>query len=114
MSGVNDGRNLVAAISYVLGFVTGIVILMVEKDDKFIRFHAMQSTVATGFLFVLNVVLGIVFSKFGIFSFLSIISGILIYILIFYLCIVSFIKAYKGKVYKLPIFGNMAENRINR
>jgi len=29
-------RNIVAALSYVLGFITGIVILLVEKDDKFI------------------------------------------------------------------------------
>ncbi len=113
MSNQDNGRNLVAAISYLLGFVTGIVILMVEKDNKFIRFHAMQSTIATGSLFVLNVVIGMVFSKFGIFSFLSVISGIIIYLLIFYVCIVSVINAYKGKVYKLPIFGNMAEKRVH-
>ena len=113
MRNQDNGRNLVAAISYILGFVTGIVILMVEKDDKFIRFHAMQSTIATGSLFVLNVILGIVFGKFGIFSFLSVISGLIIYLLIFYVCIISFINAYKGKVYKLPIFGNMAEKRVN-
>lgn len=112
MEGIDSGRNTVAAISYVLGFVTGIVILMVEKDDKFIRFHAMQSTLATGALFLFNVFLGIVFSRFGIFSFLSTISGVIIWILIIYACVSSFINAYHGKVSKLPIFGHIAEKRV--
>lgn len=112
MTSVDSGRNLVAAISYVLGFVTGIVILMVEKDDKFIRFHAMQSTIATGSLFILNVILGLIFSRLGIFSFLSNISGIVIWLVILYFCVVSFINAYNGRVSKLPIFGKMAEKRV--
>ena len=57
---VYDGnRNLVAALSYFLGFITGIVILLVEKDDKFIRFHAMQSTLVFGAIFVADIILGV-------------------------------------------------------
>ena len=45
MSRTDASRNLVAALSY-LPFITviiSIVILLVEKDDKYIRFHALQS-----------------------------------------------------------------------
>lgn len=112
MASHDSSRNLVAATSYVLGFITGIVILMVEKDDKFIKFHAMQSTVATGSLFVLNIILGIVLTPLGLFSFISTLTGIIIWVAIIFICIRSFIKAYQGEVYKLPVFGNFAEKRV--
>jgi len=112
MANYDSSRNQVAAISYVLGFVTGVVILMVEKDDRFIRFHAMQSTVATGSLFVLNIILGVVLGQLGIFSIISTLTGIIIWVAIFYVCIRSFRQAHRGKVYKLPFFGNFAEKRV--
>ena len=52
-------RNLAAALSYLLGFITGIVFLVVEKNDKFVRFHAMQSTLVFLAVMVLNVVVGV-------------------------------------------------------
>ena len=112
MTSVDKSRNLVAAISYVLGFITGIVILLVEKDDKFIRFHAMQSTIFTGGLFVLNMILGFFLSRLGIFSVLSIPTGLLIWIIIIYACFVSFVRAYNGKVHKLPFVGDYSEARV--
>ena len=36
--------NLAAALAYLLGFLTGILFLVIEKDSKFVRFHALQST----------------------------------------------------------------------
>ena len=36
--------NVAAALSYLVGFVTGIIFLLVEKENRFVRFHAMQST----------------------------------------------------------------------
>lgn len=112
MESVSIQRRSVAAISYILGFVTGVVVLMVEPEDKFIRFHAMQSTIATGSLFILNILLGLLFSRFGIFSFLSTISGLLIWILIFGIIVLCFYRAKQGRVYKLPYFGKIAERRV--
>jgi uncharacterized membrane protein len=103
---------MVASLSYALGFVTGIVILMVEPNDKFIRFHATQSTLTSGSLFVLNIILGLLFSKLGIFSFVSTISGLLIWALIVVSCIVGFLRAREGRVYKFPFFGKYAEKRV--
>lgn len=109
---MSSQRNAVAALSYILGFLTGFVVLMVEPHDKFIRFHAMQSVIATGSLFVLNILLGLAFSNFGVFSFISNISGILIWAVIFAICVVGFYRAKQGRVYKLPYFGNWVEKRV--
>ncbi len=112
MESVSLQRRSVAALSYLLGFVTGIVVLMVEPHDKFIRFHAMQSTLSTGTLFFLNIIFGLVFSRFGIFSFLSTLSGLVIWIVIFIFCVLGFYRAKQGRVYKLPYFGRWAEKRV--
>lgn len=52
--------NLAALVCYVLGFVTGIVMLVIEKDSKFVRFHAMQSVMTFLGLFAINIVLGFI------------------------------------------------------
>ncbi|KKR50158.1 MAG: hypothetical protein UT84_C0014G0006 [Candidatus Curtissbacteria bacterium GW2011_GWA1_40_16] len=54
---VDTNRNLVAALSYLpfLAIFLSIVILLVEKDDKFIRFHALQSFVISVGYYIVNI-----------------------------------------------------------
>ncbi|KKR56675.1 MAG: hypothetical protein UU05_C0011G0008 [Candidatus Curtissbacteria bacterium GW2011_GWA1_40_47] len=104
-----SNRNLIAALSYLLGFITGIVILLVEKDEKFIRFHAMQSTVIFGALFVLSIVLGFVLRPVGI---LETLVNVIISVVSLIVWVVSMIKAYQGQMYKWPIAGDFAEKQI--
>ena len=105
-------RNLVAALAYFLGFITGIVILLVEKEDKFIRFHAMQSTIVSGSFFVINLVIGIAFGNLTFLSFLAVIFNALIWVLILVVWIVSMIRAYGGQMFKWPIAGDLAEKQV--
>ena len=105
-------RNIVAALSYVLGFITGIVILLVEKDDKFIRFHAMQSTIATGSLFLLNIAVGLILKPLGILDVLAGMLNILFWFLILLVIIISFVRTYQGKLFKWPIVGAFSEKQI--
>ncbi|MCX5701057.1 MAG: DUF4870 domain-containing protein [Candidatus Omnitrophica bacterium] len=94
--------NLAALLSYLLGFITGIVFYVLEKENKFVRFNAMQSIVVFAFLFVLNIVLNL----------LPIIGWILsaaIGVLAIILWVVLMIKAYQGEYFKLPIAGDIAE-----
>ena len=97
--------NLAALLSYLLGFITGIIFYVIEKDNKFVRFHAMQSIITFGALFVLNMVL----------AFIPVIGWILmpiISIAALILWIVLMVKAYQGENYKLPIIGDLAEKQI--
>lgn len=104
-----SNRNLIAALSYLLGFITGIVILLVEKDERFIRFHAMQSTVVFGALFILSIVLGFILAPVAI---LATLVNAIISIASLVIWIVSMVKAYKGEMYKWPIAGDFAEKQI--
>ena len=96
--------NLAAALSYLLGFITGIVFLVVEKDSKFVRFHAMQSTITFVVLWVASMVLG----------FIPLIGWLIALFLVpvTLICwIVLMLKAYQGEKFKLPIVGDMAEQK---
>ena len=94
--------NIAALLSYLLFFISGLVFILIEKKNKFVRFHAMQSIVTFGALFVAQWVLMII----PVLGF--IVSG-LINLLGVVLWVVLMVKAYQGEMYKLPYVGEIAE-----
>ncbi len=94
--------NVAALLSYLVGFITGIVFYLIEKENKFVRFHAMQSIVVFGFFAVCGIVAGVL-------PFLKIILLPLISLIEIVLWIVLMIKAYQGEMFKLPVAGDIAE-----
>ena len=101
-TGTGLPTNTAAALSYVLGWLTGIVFLLIEKDP-FVRFHAMQSIITFGLLTVLTFVpiIGWMLSPF-----LAIIGFVLWLVLIF--------KAYQGEEFKLPVIGDFAKKQVSK
>ncbi len=94
--------NVAALLSYLLGWVTGLIFFLIEKENKFVRFHAFQSIVTFGGLTVLTIVL----------MFIPVIGWALIpvvYIAELVLWILLMVKSYQGDKLKLPIAGDMAE-----
>lgn len=100
-----SNENLMAAASYLLGFVTGIIFLLLEKENKFVRFHAMQSTILFGGIFVVNMVLGFI-------PILGWLVGLLLSFVAFILWIVCMWKAFQGEMYKVPYVGDLAEKQL--
>ncbi len=109
--------NMAAFLSYLLGLIGGILFFSLEKENKFIRFHALQSI----FLFVCYFIFAIAVWVFNFMSFF-LTNGLVFCITfpLFFAVIIGFIitwiiimiKAYQGEYYKLPIIGNMAEQQI--
>jgi uncharacterized membrane protein len=89
--------------------MTGLVILLVEKDDRFVKFHALQSSLLFGGLFIGSFILTSILSSVDI---LATLVNSLIWIAIIVLWAASMIKAYKGEVFKWPIVGNLAEKWV--
>jgi uncharacterized membrane protein len=100
--------NVAGLLCYVLGWITGLVFILIEKENKFVRFHAMQSIVTFGAFSVLWIPFYI-FSSLGILAILFGILQVIIGVLVFVLWIVLMIKAYQGERFKLPIAGDIAE-----
>ena len=96
-------ENVAGFLCYLLGFITGIVFLVVEKKSHFVKFHAMQSTITFLSLFVISLILG----------FIPIIALLVypIWILSLILWLLLMIKALRGERYLLPIVGKMAEEK---
>jgi len=102
-----NNENLMGAAAYLLAFVTGIIFLIVEKESKFIRFHAMQSTILFGGIFVANIVLGFI-------PILGWLLGLLLSLASFILWIICMWKAFQGEMYKVPFVGAIAEQQLKK
>lgn len=99
-------RNIVAAACYVplAAIVISVVILIVEKEDRFIRFHAMQSLLYSLLYYLFVIFIG------G----LPFIGGLVLglaFIISLGVWIFGIITAYSGRVFKLPVIGSYAERR---
>jgi uncharacterized membrane protein len=93
--------NVAGLLCYLGGWVTGIILLIIEQKDRFVRFHAVQSIVTFGFLSVAAALL----------SWIPVVGaffGAIIGVAGFVLWIVLMVKAYQGELYKLSVAGDVA------
>ena len=97
--------NVAGLLCYLGLWITGLIFILIEKENKFVRFHAMQSVVTFGAITVLWVVLQVLAAMFWPFYFL----GVPFWILSVVLWIVLMVKAYQGERFKLPVAGDFAE-----
>ena len=117
--GLNE--NIAGALCYAFGPISGIVALVMERENKFVRFHALQSTI--WFLFLLSSywVLGLIRSILGV---IPLIGGLFGLLLVPVLVVGNMVywgskivlayKAYEGKTYKIPVVGDVVWNQINK
>jgi len=114
-------ENIAALLSYVLGGIGGLIFFLIEKESRFVKFHAMQSILLNVAAFVLFIALWVVtvflmvigsfagdiaLSLFGI-------VGTLIWVVfgvgVAIAAILCLVKAFQGQYFKLPIIGNFAQ-----
>ena len=98
--------NVAGLLCYVLGWISGLVFILIEKENKFVRFHAVQSIIVFGALTLASIVLGWI-------PVLNVVIVPLISVLGLVLWIVLMVKAYQGEKYKLPWAGALAEKQVS-
>ena len=98
-------ENVAGLLCYVLGWISGLVFIIIEREYKFVRFHAMQSIVVFGALCIVQIVVGWI-------PFIGWLIALLVSILAFILWIVLMVKAYNGEKYKVPWAGDFAEKQL--
>lgn len=103
-SGVSDDAKLWSALNYVFPILMLIVVYLVEgkKKDKFILFHAWQSTLLAIAAWVVSMIVAVV--TFGI--------GTLCMPLVILVFLYFAYRAYKGEKFMLPVVGEMAEKQV--
>jgi len=113
-----DG-NVAAALGYPIGIIA-IICLVMEKDNRFVKFHALQSIlyhVAAAIVFVaivmilaiLMIVLSMISSTLAALSSLLWLLYMLVVIAYIIGLIYTAVKAYNGENYMLPVVGNLAD-----
>ena len=122
--------NVGAALCYLanflccIGLVLAIVFLVTEKENRFVKFHAVQSLFLAGTQIAVGIVvaiLGLIVSlvldmvHMGWAGWLLVFCLRLLLFLIFCIIwIIAGIKAYGGQWYKLPLIGEFAWNTVNK
>jgi uncharacterized membrane protein len=104
--------NVAGALSYLLGFITGIVFLVLEKQNKFVRFHAAQSIAVSVALVVLSIALSILSGVLAFIPILGWIVALLLSVVLgfgsFILWLVLMFKAFGGHEWEVPFAGQWA------
>lgn len=104
-------ENVAGALCYVLGFITGIVFLVMEKDNKFVKYHAWQSIITFVTLMVVGwAITSIMFMSYSTMWLGGMLSSLLV-LLEFILWLILILKAFQGEKFKLPIVGDFAEKQ---
>jgi uncharacterized membrane protein len=104
-----------AALAYLAGPFSGILILLAERTNRYVRFHAWQAIVGLGTLAALAVLvllcafLGLFVSP-TVFTTLNMLAAVLavLWLVVWAICLV---KAFGGSAWKMPLFGRFAERR---
>jgi uncharacterized membrane protein len=118
--------NVAAALGYI--WIVGLIFFFIEKENKFIRFHAMQSVLYGALWLVVMIALAIISAILAIitgvasaaagdaggilgmlFSLISLIIWLIVPLIYVGGLIWGALKGYQGQIFKFPIIGNMAE-----
>lgn len=100
-------ENVAALISIIVAPITSIIFFLIEKDSKFVKFHAMQSGILAVAYLLLNIVLGFI-------PVIGWIIGMILPLAVFILFIVMLIKAYQGEWFELPVIGKIAMEQAEK
>ena len=108
--------NIAATLSYILGLVTGIIFYVLEKDNKYVRFHAAQSIATSVIIIVISIGVSMLSS---ILVFIPVLGWLAVLILTlglsigtFILWVLLLIKAYQGEEWELPVAGGFARRMV--
>ena len=114
-------ENIAALLSYIFGWVGGLVFFLIEKESRFVRFHAMQSILLSAVAIVVGIVrwflwfvlaFGASLASETLGFIVSAALGLLIFLFwlgLFIGVILCLVKAFQHQYFKLPVIGNFAE-----
>ncbi len=108
--------NVAAGLSYLFLLIGGIVFILIEKEDRYVRFHAMQSILLGAAWIVLQIALNVIeaiFAATNVLGFLVVIIGLLVSLVLglgfFILWIILVIRAFQGQGIRLPYLAPLAD-----
>jgi uncharacterized membrane protein len=120
-AGTGLAENVASGLCYVVGWLTGIIFLVIDKRPN-VRFHAAQSIVVFGGLHILRVCLGLVFgigmfggswTGMGTWGMIALVFSAL-GILTFVMWILLMIKGFQGEKFRVPFAADFADQLVGK
>ena len=110
--------RFVAVLCYSLGWFSGLLFAIFTRENRYVRYHALQSLLFFGGINLLDIALmvfGFTFGRFHLFlpGFVLFGSFMLLNIIAFVGWLVAIVQAYRGKYYRLPIVGDYVMRTYN-
>jgi uncharacterized membrane protein len=99
--------NLAAMLCYAVGWVTGLIFFVIEKDSRFVKFHAMQSILVW-------IGLTVIWYALMMIPFIGLMLSPFMFLGILILWILLMVKAYNGEKFKMPFAGDIAEQQASK
>ncbi len=107
MTSIGMRTRTAGLLCYLFGWVGGLVFFLLERENRFVRFHAIQSMLFFGTMSILGWMCS--FFPFALFG-----LGGVVGLVGFIAWIVLMVAAHRGRYYKLPLFGDYAEKLANQ
>ena len=110
--------NVAGALAYILGFITGIIFLVIDqyKNDRFVRFHAMQSIFYSVACIAFSIAFGILWSIiFAMSTSLGLLLApvrLVISLGFFVYWLYLMYQAYNNREYHIPVIGDLAAKQV--
>ena len=108
--------NVGGALAYVLGPITGVVFYVLEKENRFVRFHAAQSITVGVVVIAISIALSILGTVLAVVPVLGWIVALLLSLGVsvasFVLWLMLMWKAYNGAEWEAPIAGSFARKMV--
>lgn len=113
--------NIAAGLACLVPLLSGIIFLLLEKRDPFVRLWAMQSAVFGAALIVANLAFRLVAMVFSHIPLLNLLVGILLFLLSLAVSlgglvvwIIMLVKAFGGETWEVPVLGKIAREQLAR
>lgn len=108
--------NVAGALAYVLGPISAAFFLVVEKESRFVRFHAMQSLLVGVLLIIVNAVLNFtnaVLVRIPLIGWLFALGlAMVVGLASLVLWLALMYAAYRGQEWELPVIGKEARKLL--
>lgn len=108
--------NLAGALAYLLGPITGILFLVLEKQNRFVRFHAMQSIIVSVVWFIVSNVLSFLLALLAAIPVIGSAVGMLasfgMGIIGLAMLLLLMWKAFSGEEWEFPVLGAFARQQV--
>lgn len=106
-SSLGMAENVAALLAIIFSPISSIIVLVLEKESKFVKFHAIQAIALSVVILLANFILGLI-------PILGWIVLIFVNLGVFVLWIILLIKAYQGEWFEIPLVGNFSMDQVNK